>query len=164
MYSQRTPRFRVRRAVSLTSSCTNRLSAFTRSAGVAGSAVSVADDSVPVRNVAIVPKLRTPPVPPLKLLLRKRRNSAPNRIDCRPWTQPSVSSYWNVVSPRPWGNPLMPPNSNEPPATLTCGNTEEGEAIPKSPGLALSSWMKSMRTRFSPARKSLVTDGEKMCV
>src|ERR1019366_8487107 len=88
------PRFSVSRWLILKSSCRNALNGLTRRPGVAGSAVSVADVGVPARNPAIVPKLITPPVPPLKLLLSKRRNSTPALMDCLPRTQLTVSSYW----------------------------------------------------------------------
>ena len=57
----------------------------------------------------------------------------------------------------------MPPKTSEP-ATLMLGKTEDGEVIPKAAGLAVSLSMKSMRTRFRPARNSLVTVGEKTWV
>src|SRR5689334_11518096 len=88
--------------------------AFTRSAGVTGSEVSTVCDGVAARNAATDGKEIKPPVPPLKLLLRKRRNSPPNFSEWRPRVQETVSEYWKVVSPRPCGKPLIPPNQGFP--------------------------------------------------
>src|SRR5579883_1008448 len=133
--------------------------ALTRRAGVAGSEVCVAWVGVPARKEARLPKVRTPPVPPLKLLLSKRRYSAPIRMECRPWIQPRVSLYSYVVSPRPCGKPEMPPKVRAP-GTVICGNTDDGDEMPKAAGVWVKTGRKSMRTRLRPAWASLVMLGE----
>src|SRR6185295_17492395 len=103
------------------------------SAGVTGSAVSTDCDGVAARNAASEGNRMKPPVPPLKLLFRKRRNSPPTLLECLPRVQATVSEYWNVVSPRPCGNLLIPPNHGLPlPAVPTSisGITLDGVVIP----------------------------------
>src|SRR6266850_1155583 len=125
----------------------------------------MAVDGVPVRNAASVGNVITPPVDVLKLLFRKRRNSPPNLNEWRPRIHDRVSLYWNAVSPRPCGNPSIPPNLITP-ETLIFGKSVEPVVSPKSAGLYLpkTSGRNWILTRFAPARNSLVSVGLNTCV
>ena len=79
--------------------------------------------------------------------------------------QATVSPYWNVVSPRPCGKPVIPPNDACRPRSSISGKTPEGEVIPKVDGFAMNAWLKidahPVQARRG-VRWSIV--GEKMCV
>src|SRR5215468_11114553 len=96
---------------------------------VTGTRVCIEEEGEPVRNAASDGNVIVPPVAVLKLLLRKRRISAPILIEWRPLIHDSVSLYWSAVSPRPCGNPLMPPNRT-PPLTMIVGKIAEPVTMP----------------------------------